>query len=92
MNNAKRVRALFLDPLTPSGLRMICESWLGKRAAEVLEGRPEPPLSEFLVEHFDREAAAGLPDEMAWLLDPPIQDAPDTTDPMLPPELEFLNH
>ena len=70
MSNEKKVRALFADARTPAGLRMSAELWLGKRADEVLADRPEPALSEFLQEHFDKQATSELPPELGWLRDP----------------------
>jgi hypothetical protein len=99
MSNEKKVRQLVNDPATPSGLRMAAELWLGRRADLVLAGRPEPPLSEFLQEHFDKRATAELPrsllqgagDPLAWLRDDPPAVVEDAGDPDLPPELQFLN-
>jgi len=61
--------------------------------------RSEHNHKRYLGQFFEPESelmpylnAASLPNGLAWLADPPITVAPDTTDPDLPDELKWLNH
>jgi hypothetical protein len=98
MTNGEKAKKIFFDPSTPSGIKMMADVYLGARIADLAEGRPEPALSEGLVEYLAKRKAeeqarylAGLPDDLRWLGDPDLEVALGGGDPTLPDELQWLN-